>query len=281
MIVGGGDYRYRVNENWAKLPDGCSFKEVGGVGVDRRDNVYVFNRGEHYPIMVFDRDGNFLRSWGEGQYPRAHGVHMAPDHTLFLADDGGHFVRKVTLDGKVLLELGVPGKPAPYMSGEPFHRCTHTALAPNGDIYVSDGYGNSRVHKYSPDGKLLFSWGRPGTGEGEFNIVHNICCDADGWVYVADRENHPAAAVSRHIPNLGPRVSIVDYQGKLIGRFGETPAGTELGKFLAPHGLAVDSHGDGLCRRSVEDRLAADLPRYATPGAYPVPTEVQKDQLRR
>ena len=127
------------------------------------------------------------------------------------------------------------------------------------------------------------SWGEPGTGEGEFNIVHNICCDADGWVYVADRENHrvqvfdgdgkyetqwknlhrpcglympygqrpicyigevgPAAAVSRDIPNLGPRVSIVDHEGKLIGRFGNTPAVTELGKFLAPHGIAFDSQG--------------------------------------
>jgi DNA-binding beta-propeller fold protein YncE len=283
MIVGSGNFKYRVNADWAKLPNGWSFKEVGGVGVDRSDNVYVFNRGQH-PMIVFDRQGNFLRSWGEGQYPRAHGVHMAPDDTMFLTDDGGHFVHKVTLDGKVLLELGVPGKPAPYMSGEPFHRCTHTALSPKGEIYVSDGYGNSRVHKYSPDGKLLMSWGEPGTGEGEFNIVHNICCDADGWVYVADRENHrvqvfdgngryetqwknlhrpcglympyghqpicyigevgPAAAVSRDIPNLGPRVSIVDYEGKLIGRFGNTPAGTELGKFLAPHGLAVDAHGD-------------------------------------
>jgi len=131
MIVGSGKFRYRVNADWAKLPAGWSFKEVGGVGVDGNDNVYVFNRGEH-PMMVFDREGNFLRSWGEGQYPRAHGVHMALDDTMFLTDDGGHFVRKVTLDGKVLLELGVPGKPAPYMSGEPFHRCTHTALSPQG-----------------------------------------------------------------------------------------------------------------------------------------------------
>ncbi len=76
------------------------------------------------------------------------------------------------------------------MSGEPFHRCTHTALSPQGDIYVSDGYGNARVHKYSPDGKLLLSWGEPGTDPGQFNIAHNICCDPDGWVYVADRENH-------------------------------------------------------------------------------------------
>jgi hypothetical protein len=140
MIVGNGDYRYRVIADWAKLPEGWSFKEVGGVGVDSKDNVYVFNRGEH-PMMIFDREGNFLRSWGEGQYPRAHGVHVAPDDTMFLTDDGGHFVRKVTLDGKVLLELGVPGKPAPFMSGEPFHRCTHTALSPKGEIYVSDGYG--------------------------------------------------------------------------------------------------------------------------------------------
>jgi hypothetical protein len=81
MIVGSGDYRYRVNADWAKLPDGWSFKEVGGVGVDSHDNVYVFNRGVH-PMMVFDREGNFLRSWGEGRYLRAHGVHIAPDDTM-------------------------------------------------------------------------------------------------------------------------------------------------------------------------------------------------------
>jgi outer membrane protein assembly factor BamB len=225
MIVGSGKFRYRVNADWAKLPAGWSFKEVGGVGVDRNDNVYVFNRGEH-PMMVFDREGNFLRSWGEGQYPRAHGVHMAPDDTMFLTDDGGHFVRKVTLDGKVLLELGVPGKPAPYMSGEPFHRCTHTALSPQGHIYVSDGYGNSRVHKYTPDGKLLMSWGEPGTGEGEFNIVHNICCDADGWVYVADRENH--------------RVQVFDGNGKFETQWQNLPGASR--KPCAP-ATAVGAYG--------------------------------------
>jgi DNA-binding beta-propeller fold protein YncE len=283
MIVGSGDFKYRVVSDWAKLPPGWSFKEVAAVGVDRNDNVYVFNRGDH-PMMVFDRAGNFLTSWGEGQYPRAHGLHMAPDDTIFLTDDGAHVVRQVTLEGKVLLELGVPGTPAPFMSGEPFHRCTHTALSPAGEIYVSDGYGNARVHKYTPAGKLLMSWGEPGSGEGEFNIVHNICCDADGWVYVADRENHrvqvfdgngryetqwnnlhrpcglymphthkpicfigelgPAQPVNRDIPNLGPRVSIVDHRGKLLGRFGDKVGGTAPGQFVAPHGLAVDSRGD-------------------------------------
>ena len=188
-IVGDGAYAYEPVENWAKLPPDWSFKEIGGVGVDNNDNVYVFNRGEH-PMIVFDRDGNFLRSFGEGLFPRAHGVFMAPDDTIWLTDDGDHTVRQCTLQGKVLLTLGISGKPAPYMSGEPFHRCTHTAMSPQGDIYVSDGYGNSRVHKYAPNGKLLLSWGGPGTDPGEFNIAHNITCDADGWVYVADRENH-------------------------------------------------------------------------------------------
>ena len=111
-IVGGGDFRYRIIENWAKLPDGWSFKEVAAVGVDSKDRVYAFNRGEH-PMLVFDRDGNFLSSWGEGLWPRAHGLHMGPDGSLYMTDDGAHCVRKCTLDGKVLLEICIPGKPAP------------------------------------------------------------------------------------------------------------------------------------------------------------------------
>jgi len=282
-IVGDGEFKYEVVEDWAKLPPGWDFKEVGGVGVDKNDNVYVFNRGEH-PMMVFDRDGNFLRAWGEGLFPRAHGVYMAPDDTIWLTDDGDHTVRQCTLDGKVLLTLGIPGKPTPYMSGEPFHRCTHTAMAPNGDFFVSDGYGNSRVHKYSPDGKLIKSWGEPGTDPGQFNIAHNITCDDDGWVYVADRENHriqvfncdgvyetqwnnlhrpcglfttrgkcptcfvaelgPVQPVNRNMPNLGPRVTILDHQGKKIGRIGDLHAGLHPGSFLGPHSVTIDSRGD-------------------------------------
>jgi DNA-binding beta-propeller fold protein YncE len=190
VVLGTDGYRYEVNDGWAKLPPGMEFNaDVAAVGVDKHDNVYAFNRGKH-PMCVFDREGNLLRTWGEGIYPRAHGVFMAPDDTIWLTDDGDHTVRQCTLDGKILLTIGVPGKPAPYMSGDPFHRCTHTAMSPQGDLYVSDGYGNSRVHKYSPDGKLLFSWGSPGTDPGQFNIAHNICCDPGGWVYVADRENH-------------------------------------------------------------------------------------------
>jgi DNA-binding beta-propeller fold protein YncE len=171
------------------------------------------------------------------------------------------------------------------MSGEPFHRCTHTALSPKGEIYVSDGYGNARVHKFTPDGKLMTSWGEPGTDPGQFNIVHNIATDAEGFVYVADRENHrvqvfdgngkyetqwnnlhrpcalcrcgdkqptfiigelgPGMAVNLAVPNLGPRLTVVDSAGKRIARLGgENGPGLETGKFLAPHGLALDSKGD-------------------------------------
>jgi hypothetical protein len=283
MRVGSGDFVYEPVEDWARLPPGWSFREIGAIGVDRQDNVYVFNRGAH-PMMVFNCDGTFLRSWGEGVFTRAHGLHMGPDDTVWLTDDGDHSVRQCTLDGRVLMTLGIPGRPAPFMGGEPFHRCTHTALSPKGEIYVSDGYGNARVHKYAPDGTRLLSWGASGTDPGEFNIVHNITCDADGWVYVADRENHriqvfdgngryetqwnnlhrpcglymphgscpvcyigelgPGMAVNRASPNLGPRLSIVDNTGKRLGRIGGLHAGLGPGEFTAPHGIAVDSHGD-------------------------------------
>jgi DNA-binding beta-propeller fold protein YncE len=282
MILGDGKYRYRIEENWAKALGEWNTKDVASVAVDRHDRVYVFNRGEH-PMVVFDAEGNFLRSWGEDIFTRAHGLHVGADDTIYCTDEGDHTVRKCTLDGKVLLEIGIPGKPKPYMSGDPFNRCTHTALSPQGDIYVSDGYGNARVHKYAPDGRMLLSWGAPGVAPGQFNLPHNITCDADGWVYVADRENHrvqvfdgngkyetqwnnlhrpsalymppgkcpicyigecgPVLPVNRKAPNLGPRISIVDHKGNLLARMGDAHGGTGLGQFISPHGIAVDSTG--------------------------------------
>ena len=147
VIVEAGEYRYRVIQDWAKLPAGWQFKGAAGVAVDNQDRVYVFSRGGH-PMTIFDRDGNMLSTWGEKIFPRPHGLAMGPDDTIYCTDDGDHTVRKCTFDGKVLLELGVPGKPAPKLSGLPFNHCTHTALSPQGDIYVSDGYENAVVHKY-------------------------------------------------------------------------------------------------------------------------------------
>ena len=179
-------------EAWGNIPASIDLGDVAGLAVDKRDRVFLFNRGSD-PVIVMDKSGEFLGSWGHGVFSNPHGASIGPDDSLYLTDNGDHTVRKFTPDGKLLLELGTPGsvgKPSPFMSGEPFCRCTHTALSPSGDIYVSDGYHNARVHKFSPAGKLLFSWGQPGTGPGEFNFPHNICCDAAGLVYVADRENH-------------------------------------------------------------------------------------------
>ena len=181
---------YAAVPGWGKLPDGWSFVEATAVGVDSKDNVYVYNRGAH-PVIIFDRQGKFLRSWGEGMTSRAHGITIGPDDTVWLTDDGNHTIRQYTADGKLLLSIGDPDKPSPAHGGKPFNRPTHVALSPQtGDIYISDGYGNSRVHKYDPKGRLLLSWGEPGTDPGCFNIPHNIATDAEGLVYVADRENH-------------------------------------------------------------------------------------------
>lgn len=187
-IVARDKFTYPVEAGWGSLPNGWDFGDGGGVAVDAQDNVYVFNRGAN-PTVVFDRAGNFLRSWGEGSFVRPHAVQFAPDGYLYCAHDTGHTIRKYTTDCKLLLEIGTPGELAARFSGRPFNGCIHTALSPTGDVYVTEGYSNARVHKLSQDGKLVSSWSGPGTGPREFDVLHNICCDRNGWVYIADREN--------------------------------------------------------------------------------------------
>ena len=285
-ILGTGEHRYRVVENWGKLPDGWQFSDVAAVAVDSKDRVYVFNRGEH-PMMVFDRDGNFLRSWGEGVFPRAHGLHIDADDNLYCTDDGDHTVRKCTprrqgaADHRHSGQAGAVHERTSRSIAAPTRRCRRRATSTSPTATATRA-----CTSYSPDGKLLKSWGEPGTEPGQFNIVHNIVCDADGWVYVADRENHrvqvfdgngkyetqwnnlhrpcglcccgggktptfvigelgPGMPVNLKAPNLGPRLSIVDAKGKLIARLGgKDGAGLEVGKFIAPHGIALDSKGD-------------------------------------
>jgi DNA-binding beta-propeller fold protein YncE len=275
---------FRPVEGWGCLPEGWSFVEATSVAVDARDNVYVFNRGAH-PVIVFDREGTFLRSWGEGVFRRAHGITIGPDDTLWLTDDLHHTIRQFTRDGKLLLTIGDPDQPSTLHGGKPFNRPTHVALCPRtGDVYISDGYGNSRVHKFDPRGRHLRSWGEPGTDPGCFNVPHNLVTDAEGLVYVADRENHRVQvfdgegrylaqlnnlhrpcglhadragdgrlyvgelgtdlAVNAAVPNIGNRVSIISLKGDLLGRIGDRFGGEKPGQFVAPHGVALDSHGD-------------------------------------
>jgi DNA-binding beta-propeller fold protein YncE len=191
--------RYEALARWELLPEGWSFVEVAGVAADSQDRVHVFNRGEH-PLVVFDREGRFLTSWGEGRFQRPHGIAIGPDDSVYCTDDLDHTVRKFTPEGRLLLTLGVSGKPSDTgivgndyrticRAGPPFNRPTNLALAADGSMYVTDGYGNARVHCFAPDGRLLFSWGEPGSGPGQFNLPHGIALDRLGRVYVADREN--------------------------------------------------------------------------------------------
>ena len=198
MAIGEHRMEYEVLEGWEQLPDGWSFVEVAGVAVDSRDRVYVFNRGEH-PIMVFDKDGKFLDAWGEGIFTSAHGIFIDRQDNIYCADNFDHTVRKFNTDGEILMTLGQAGQAAEtgfkigespvQHAGAPFNMVTNVAVGPSGDLFITDGYGNARVHRFSAEGELLASWGEPGSGAGQFNLPHSIAVDRRGRVYVADREN--------------------------------------------------------------------------------------------
>ncbi len=197
--VGDGALRYGVAENWPTLPAGWNLVEVAAVATDSQHRVYVFNRGEH-PIVVFSPAGDLINSWGEGSFSRAHGITIGPDDRVYCVDDFDHTVKKFSLEGELLLTLGRSGQFSDtgattvdyrtiQRSGPPFNYPTNLALTSSGEMYISDGYGNARIHKFSASGDLILSWGKPGTGPGEFQIPHGIAVDREGLIYVADREN--------------------------------------------------------------------------------------------
>lgn len=282
MRLGSGSLWFEPVENWEKLPAGWTLIDVVGVTVDPSDNVYVFHRGEH-PVIVFDRDGNVLRTFGEGCFSkRPHGINIGPDDSVYCVDDELHTIQKFTLDGKLLMTLGSPRQPAPKWQGKPFNRPTHVAVSRRtGHLYVSDGYGNSKIHKFTPDGRHVLSWGDTGIDPGQFIRPHNVVVDRDDFVYVADREAHriqvfdsdgKLVTIWQNIyrpdgicldaegnffiaeltafeglddaPGLGHRVSIYNLQGKMLTRIGAPEEGEGLDQFIAPHGCAVDSRGD-------------------------------------
>ncbi len=191
---------FKAIEGWEKLPPGYSHKDVDGTAVDAKDNVYLMTRQESR-VIVYDREGNFLRSWGEGLFtPRTHGIAIGPDGLVYTVDDGDHTVRKFTPEGRQLMVIGTPGRSSDTgyngkdlssiaRGGPPFNRPTDVAVAGSGELYVSDGYGNARIHRFAADGKLLRSWGEPGTGPGRFMLPHGLGISPDGRLFVADREN--------------------------------------------------------------------------------------------
>ena len=194
---------YRVVEGWEQLPAGMQHLDCVGVDTDSQDNLYVLTRSEPRAI-VYRRDGTFLRTWGEGLFTdRTHGLRIGPDDSIYIVDEGVNCVYKFAPDGELQLTIGTEGvgKKGPaaqtgydgtlesITGGPHFNRPTNVAVAPNGDLYVSDGYGNCKVHQFSSKGDHIRSWGDPGAGPGQFHLVHGVGVTRDGRVIIADREN--------------------------------------------------------------------------------------------
>jgi DNA-binding beta-propeller fold protein YncE len=276
--------KYRPVPEWPNLSPHENFMETAGVAVDARDHVYVFHRGRK-PVMEFDPAGVFVRAWGDGLFDRPHSIRVDREGSIWTVDDGSHTVLQMDRYGRVRMVLGryrqtsdaksAMSEPvvAPDLRGSRdegvirFNRPTDVAFGPNGDVFVADGYGNSRVVKFDKNGKFLKAWGKRGAGEGDLNTPHSIAVDKQGKVYVADRENYRIQVFDsegrflsqwknvgspwgldftpdNHIvmtDGYNNRVVKLTMDGKVVGSFGSH--GKNPGQFHYCHQIAVDSRG--------------------------------------
>ena len=281
-ILGDGDFRYEAMAEWESLPDGVRFIECPGVAVDSHDRVYVLTRNREYPLIVFTPGGDFLRSFGQGVFSElTHGISIGPDDSVYCADYGTHTVTKFTPDGELLMTIGTPGRPSKMWGGAPFNRPTHAVVSPStAAIYVTDGYRNSRVHKYTSDGRsapLVGGAGhrrRPVHGATQSGrrrrraglrrrqgvpscpdlrcrreVHHDVeqhpyARRADHWARWERLHRRTAEHQPRRRSGVGPPGQRLQPPGELLARFGDPEEGEEPGRFIAPHGIAVDSKGD-------------------------------------
>lgn len=227
---------YRVVHGWPVLPEGEVLGSVAGVGVDSRGNVFVFHRaGRTWPhsdvleltpisrptLDVFDgHSGVLIKRWGENLFAMPHGLTIDAHDNVWLTDVALQQVYKFSPEGQLLLTLGERGVAGADTAH--FNRPTAVAVSGDGSFYVSDGYKNTRVMKFSADGKFLFQWGTKGAGPGQFDLPHWVALDAAGRVYVADRANQ--------------RVQVFDSGGHYLTQW----AGKQFGR---PYAIAIDKHG--------------------------------------
>ncbi len=261
------DLGYKVIPDWAQLPEGWVLGPVAGVAADSSDHVYVFHRGHDAPpLLCFDSDGKFLFSWTHISFGRPHMVFFDTDDNVWLIDDGSHIIYKLSQEGEILFTLGV--KDVPGEDGTHFNQPTDIAFNAQGEMYVSDGYGNKRVAKFDPAGKFLQQWGAKGENPGEFALPHAIAVDKEGLVYVADRENwrvqifHPDGTFVKQWTHIGRpsdlvyasdgyfyicdhpngRVTKVSVSGEVIGFFGKP--GRAPGQLTSAHSITYSPNSD-------------------------------------
>lgn len=278
-VVGTGKFTYEVHEDWARAPDGIDIL-AASVTVDSKDNVYCFNRMKEHPVVVFDREGNFVRSWGAGLFAFPHTIRADRDDNLWLVDRDHGQMMLFTPTGELLRTIGTKGArsdtgvPPDDFRSEAFQKITHAGgpfnlptdidVAPSGDMFITDGYGNARVHKFSADGKHVMSWGEPGAEPGQFRLPHGVWIDSKGRVLVADRENDRIQVFDQEgrllkvwpTKLIGPAVIYVDdddivyvaeHNGGLVSVLtaeGERLAQWGDPEFRSCHGISGDSHGD-------------------------------------
>lgn len=274
LYVRLGDRKYRVERPWGRMPDDGTLGSVSAVGVDSGDNVYAVVRRDapadpepRDSVVVFDADGTFLRSFGREWLADGHGIFVTADDTVLVCDRDAHQVCAFDPDGLLLFTLGERHEPM-----SPFNHPTDVAVAPSGDIYVSDGYAGTRIHRFSATGEAKGAWGGTGSGPGEFDNPHAVWVLDDGRVLVADRGNlriqvftadgdyitewpdfdHPADIyVDRdgivHVTDEAPRLSAVTTEGAWVGRARPT--------LNTPHTVYGDSRGNLYLSEVVPPRI--------------------------
>jgi sugar lactone lactonase YvrE len=236
-----GDLFFEPTDSWEQLPDDHHHADVAAVGIGADDRVYLFTRDENR-VFVFDRAGTYVSTWGDGVFTTPHGLTVGPDGTIWCVDSGDHSVRRFTPDGELIQTLGTPGEPTDtgrtlggraivhnvetvQRAAGPFNSCTNLTVGANGDVYVADGYGNCRVHRFTDAGELVSSWGAVGVGPGEFHLPHGICATPDGRILVGDREND--------------RIQVFDLDGGHVATWTDVQRPTDLA--VGPDGLVYVS----------------------------------------
>ncbi|HUS07193.1 MAG TPA: peptidyl-alpha-hydroxyglycine alpha-amidating lyase family protein [Bryobacteraceae bacterium] len=233
-------------KDWAQLPAGWNFGETSGVDVDKNDNVWVFNRGKH-PVIQFDKNGKMLQAWNDMQIVSSHGIRVDPDGNIWTVDVKGHTVFKWTPQGKLLMVVGRGA--GNNETKDQFNEPTGVAFGKNGEWFFSDGYVNSRVVKFNRDGEYLLHWGSKGTGDGEFNLVHDVALDGKGKVFVADRNNQ--------------RIQIFDENGKFLSKW--TGIGAPWGITYVARENAIymcDGVNNRISRLNMEGQVTGVLSSY-------------------
>jgi hypothetical protein len=288
-IVGEGEHTYECIHDWGEIPSSIKYGNTHGVCEDSQGRIYIkhtVGAGSQKAdaVVVFDQDGKFVRSWGPEFKGGAHGLHLnreGNDEFLYLADPNRNLVMKTNLEGEEVFRLGYPEESGLYNNAGEYHP-TNVATAPNGDFYVSDGYGKSWIQQYSKDQKYIRSFGGPGKERGQTSCSHGLMVDTRGSeprLVVADRSNRRLQYFTldgRHcgfvtdemrapchfhqrgdlllIPDLESRVTLLDKNNRLVAHLGD---GTHYngirdkqreaftpGKFIAPHSAIFDHAGN-------------------------------------